>query len=280
MLSETEKHIIQAALQEDIQDGDHTALACIPPHAKSAAKLKVKENGICCGLAVAEEVYRQVEPSVRFTAFTHDGAIMNEGEYLFMVEGPARAILTAERTALNFLQRMSGIATTTAEYAKLIEGTHAKLLDTRKTTPGLRIFEKYAVKTGGGLNHRFGLFDMIMIKDNHVDFAGGIEPAIQRVNEYLKENNKNLRIEIEVRNLNELQEVLQYGNVHRIMLDNFSVSDLKDAVDLIHCRFETEASGGINKNTVRAVAETGVDFISVGALTHQIHSLDLSLVAC
>lgn len=280
MLSDTEKHIIHASLQEDVRDGDHTSLACIEPHCKSAAKLKVKERGICCGLSVAREVYHQIDPEVKFSAFIRDGQAMNEEDILFQVEGSARSILTAERTALNFLQRMSGIATATAEYVNLIKGTHARLLDTRKTTPGLRVFEKYAVKTGGGLNHRFGLFDMIMIKDNHIDFAGGIKPAIRRVNEYLTENNKNLHIEIEVRNFDELREVLSFGNIHRIMLDNFSVPDLKRAVDLIHRRFETEASGGINKNTIRSVAETGVDFISVGALTHQIHSLDLSLVAC
>lgn len=280
MLSDIEKHIIHAALQEDIQEGDHTSLACIEPHGKSSAKLKVKEQGICCGLDTAREVYRQTDPEVRFSAFFQDGQVINKGDILFRVDGSARSILTAERTALNFLQRMSGIATATAEYVKLLEGTHARLLDTRKTTPGLRVFEKYAVKTGGGFNHRFGLFDMIMIKDNHIDFAGGIKPAILRVNEYLKANNKNLRIEIEVRDFDEVHEVLSFGNIHRIMLDNFSVADLKKAVELIQGRFETEASGGINKNTIRAVAETGVDFISVGALTHQIHSLDLSLVAC
>jgi len=273
-----EEHI-KLALEEDLGDGDHTSLSTIPAHAKGKARLVAKEDGIIGGLRIAEKVYKQVDKNTSFSALMKDGDPIKKGDIVFTVEGKSISILSAERLALNYMQRMSGIATTTHEYMQLIKGTKTTLLDTRKTTPLMRLFEKEAVKSGGGENHRMGLFDMIMIKDNHVDFAGGIVPAIKACNTYLKEKHKDLKIEIEVRDFDELNEVLEYGGIHRIMLDNFTPKELSKALQLINGKYETEASGGITKETIRSYAETGVDFISVGALTHQIKSLDLSLQA-
>ncbi len=271
--------IIELALIEDIQDGDHTSLATIPENAKGKAKLLVKEDGILAGVAVAEKVFKQVDGETSFTAFMNDGDEIKKGDIVFEVSGSSISILTAERLALNFMQRMSGVATATKKIVKLIEGTGTRILDTRKTTPNLRLLEKEAVKLGGGENHRMGLYDMIMIKDNHVDFAGGISQAIDATTNYLNEKDKDLQIEIEVRNFDELQQVLDHGGVNRIMLDNFTPDELKKAVKIIDKKYETEASGGITIDTIREYAETGVDFISVGALTHHIKSLDLSLKA-
>lgn len=271
--------IIRLAIAEDIGSGDHTSLATIPQEARGKAQLKAKENGILAGTFIAEKVFKTIDPSILFTPIKTDGEAISEGDIIFSVEGKSISILTAERLALNFMQRMSGIATFTRLLVKQIEGTNTKLLDTRKTTPLLRSLEKYAVKVGGGENHRFGLYDMIMIKDNHIDFAGGIKNAIEATHKYLITKGLDLKIEIEVRNFNELQEVLNHGGVNRIMLDNFSPQNLKKAIEMINGRYETEASGGINFQTIRSYAETGVDYISVGALTHQIKSLDLSLIA-
>ncbi|MDD4702913.1 MAG: carboxylating nicotinate-nucleotide diphosphorylase [Bacteroidales bacterium] len=272
------KHI-ELSLSEDIGDGDHSSLACISKNETNKAKLVAKEEGIICGIDIAREVYALVDKSIKFTAMMKDGDRIKKGDIIFRVEGSAIGILTSERTALNYMQRLSGIATSTNEYVELIKGTRTKLLDTRKTTPSMRLFEKYAVKVGGGYNHRIGLYDMIMLKDNHVDFAGGIENAIMKTREYLKEKKKELKIEIEVRSMEELERVLKIGGVDRIMLDNFTPELLMKAVERIGGRYETEGSGGINKETILSFAKTGVDFISVGALTHQIKSLDLSLVA-
>lgn len=272
------KHI-ELSLSEDIGDGDHSSLACISKTETNKAKLVAKEEGIICGIDIAREVYALVDKSIKFTAMMKDGDRIKKGDIIFRVEGSAIGILTSERTALNYMQRLSGIATSTNKYVELIKGTRTKLLDTRKTTPSMRLFEKYAVKVGGGYNHRIGLYDMIMLKDNHVDFAGGIENAIMKTREYLKEKKKELKIEIEVRSMEELERVLKIGGVDRIMLDNFTPELLMKAVERIGGRYETEGSGGINKETILSFAKTGVDFISVGALTHQIKSLDLSLVA-
>ena len=271
--------IIDKALTEDIGDGDHTSLSTIPENARRQAQLLIKQDGILAGVEIAEKVFKKVDPSLSFNKLIEDGAPLKKGDIVFKVSGKAQSILSAERLALNFLQRMSGIATYTKYLVNKLDGHNTKLLDTRKTTPLLREIEKYAVRMGGAANHRIGLYDMILIKDNHVDFAGGIEAAIQAANDYLKIKNKNLKIEIEVRNFDELEEVLKIGGVHRIMLDNFLPVELKKAVEKIAGRFETEASGGINESTIRQYAETGVDFISVGALTHQIRSLDMSLLA-
>jgi len=278
--------IIQEALKEDIIDfngkilpGDHTALACIPTHQDGKAKLICKADGILAGVALAEEICRQVDDTLRLELFLKDGAKIKHGDIAFHLFGEVKSILRAERVILNFMQRMSGIATNTARYVDLVKDTNAKILDTRKTTPALRIFEKWAVAIGGGHNHRFGLYDRIMMKDNHVDFCGGIAPAIESVRQYQLANNLQLPVEIETRNLAEIEQVLAVGNVDRIMFDNFSVETMKEAVQLVGGRFETEASGGITLETVRAYAETGVDFISVGALTHSSGSLDLSLKA-
>jgi len=270
---------IELSLREDIGDGDHSSLACISKTETNKAKLVAKEEGIICGIDIAREVYALVDKSIKFTAMMKDGDRIKKGDIIFRVEGSAIGILTSERTALNYMQRLSGIATSTNEYVELIKGTRTKLLDTRKTTPSMRLFEKYAVKVGGGYNHRIGLYDMIMLKDNHIDFAGGIENAIMKTREYLKEKKKELKIEIEVRSMEELERVLKIGGVDRIMLDNFTPELLMKAVERIGGRYETEGSGGINKETILSFAKTGVDFISVGALTHQIKSLDLSLVA-
>ena len=270
--------LIKMALREDIGDGDHSTLACIPPTARGTAKMVAKQDGILCGAEVGERVFKIVDNNLNVTLQKHDGDAIFKGEIVMTIEGPSGSILTAERTALNFMQRLSGIATETRRMVSMLKGLDTQLLDTRKTTPNMRLLEKYAVKCGGGTNHRIGLYDMVMLKDNHIDFAGGIEAAIDRTNDYLKAKGKNLRIEIEVRNLDELQRVLDHGGVHRIMLDNFDTTTLREAVRRIDHRYETEASGGITEKTLREYAETGVDFISVGALTHHIKSLDLSLV--
>jgi nicotinate-nucleotide pyrophosphorylase (carboxylating) len=271
--------IITNALAEDIGDGDHSSLACIPANAIGSARLIVKDSGVLAGVALAEMICKSVDSTLVFEQLIADGTKVTPGEIAFTLHGSARSILAAERTLLNFMQRMSGIATLTAELVGLLKGTKTQLLDTRKTTPGIRFMEKWAVRIGGGVNHRFALYDMIMLKDNHVDFSGGIAQAIQRTQEYLATTNKSLKVEIEVRNLDELDQVLAIGQVDRIMLDNFSSALLKEAIDKINGRFETEASGGIVKETLRTYAETGVDYISVGALTHSYKSLDLSLKA-
>lgn len=273
------EEIIAAALREDVGDGDHSSLACIPENATGSARLLVKDTGVLAGVAVAQKVCELVDADLRFDQKLEDGSLVKPGDIAFLIHGKARSILTAERTLLNFMQRMSGIATQTKTYVDILDGLTTRLLDTRKTTPGIRYMEKWAVRIGGGMNHRFALYDMIMLKDNHIDFAGGIRQAIERTQLYLKDTGKTLKVEIEVRNLDELQQVLEVGQVNRIMLDNFSPALLKEAITLIGGRFETEASGGITKETLRSYAETGVDFISVGALTHSYRSLDLSLKA-
>ena len=277
--------LIRMALLEDVGDGDHSTLACIPPSATASAKMVAKQDGILCGMEVGQRVFQFVNDDyyhsllpIRVTPFKEDGQEVRKGDILMTVEGASGVILTAERTALNFMQRMSGIATQTHKMVQMLNGLHTQLLDTRKTTPNMRLLEKYAVKCGGGTNHRIGLYDMIMLKDNHIDFAGGIEAAIDRTHAYLEEKGKKLKIEIEVRDLDELQRVLDHGGVDRIMLDNFDVDTLREAVKRIGGRYETEASGGITEATLRPYAQTGVDYISVGALTHHIKSLDISLV--
>lgn len=270
--------LIKMALSEDIGDGDHSTLACIPCEAVDNAKMVAKQDGILCGVEVGEKVFKSVDDTLKVTCLMHDGDVVKRGDVIMLIEGHSRSILTAERTALNFMQRLSGIATQTNKMVKMLEGTRTRLLDTRKTTPNMRLLEKYAVKCGGGTNHRIGLYDMIMLKDNHIDFAGGIESAIDRTRQYLEDNGKQLKIEVEVRNLEELQRVMTHGGVDRVMLDNFDVPTLAEAVRIIDGRFETEASGGITDATLRQYAETGVDFISVGALTHHIKSLDISLI--
>jgi nicotinate-nucleotide pyrophosphorylase (carboxylating) len=266
------------ALREDIGDGDHSTLACIPPDAVGTAKMVAKQDGILCGAEVGRRVFEIVDNSLKVCLLKHDGDAVAKGDIIMTVEGHSGSILTAERTALNYMQRLSGIATETHRMVAMLNGLNTKLLDTRKTTPNMRLLEKYAVHCGGGTNHRIGLYDMVMLKDNHIDFAGGIEAAIDRTRNYLKAKGKDLRIEIEVRDLDELQRVLDHGGVDRIMLDNFTPELLAEAVKRIGGRYETEASGGITEATLRRYAETGVDFISVGALTHHIKSLDISLV--
>jgi len=271
--------IISNALYEDIKDGDHTSLAVIDKEVTRVANLTAKEDGILAGMEIAKKVFYYVDPEINFTALKNDGDRISTGDTIFTASGTAQSILKSERLVLNFMQRMSGIATKTAKYAALIKGTGAKILDTRKTTPNFRQIEKMAVKIGGGENHRMGLYDMIMIKDNHIDFAGSIQQAILRTKEYLDNNNLDLKVEIEVRNLSELEEVLQTGNIDIIMLDNFSLVDLRRAVKMINGKYKIEASGGITDKKIRRIAKTGVDFISVGALTHHIKSLDFSLKA-
>ena len=275
----TIEELILQALAEDIGDGDYTTLSCIPLTAIGSARLIMKADGILCGMEIAEKVFRIVDPGLFMEKFLQDGVSIHKGEVAFKVSGRISSILQSERLVLNFMQRMSGIATATNKLVRLIKGVPVKILDTRKTTPLLRELEKMAVRTGGGENHRMGLYDMIMIKDNHIDFAGGIEKVIDAVQTYLASNNKSLKIEIEVRNFTELMQVLNHGGVDRIMLDNFTIEDLKKAVELIGSRFETEASGGINEDNIREYSETGVNFISVGALTHHILCLDMSLKA-
>jgi nicotinate-nucleotide pyrophosphorylase (carboxylating) len=275
----TISELIELAIQEDIGDGDHSALSCIPEDAAGKGKLLVKEDGILAGIEIAKEVFRQVDDRISIEVLMKDGDAMKVGDIAFYVSGPSRSLLSAERLALNLMQRMSGIATLTKQYVDACVGTKARILDTRKTTPNFRVFEKMAVTIGGGLNHRMGLYDMIMIKDNHIDFAGSIEGALNRVEAYLKANNKDLKVEIEARNLTEVEEILRVSKGHRIMLDNFNYEDTKTAVKLIGDKYETESSGGINLNTVGEYAKCGVDFISVGALTHSYVGVDLSLKA-
>jgi nicotinate-nucleotide pyrophosphorylase (carboxylating) len=270
---------IEFALKEDIRDGDHTSLACIPSTAIGKAQLLVKENGILAGMEVAEAIFKKVNPEIQFFPLMKDGEKMVIGDVAFIVEGPSGSLLTAERLVLNCMQRMSGIATKTHHIVKLLEGTKAQVLDTRKTTPGIRLLEKWAVKIGGGTNHRFGLYDMMMIKDNHIDFAGSIEAAIEKAISYQNKKGLDIPIEVEARNLDEVEEIIKVGKVQRIMLDNFSYADTRTAVERIGDSFETEASGGITEETIREHALCGVDYISVGALTHSVNSLDLSLKA-
>jgi nicotinate-nucleotide pyrophosphorylase (carboxylating) len=271
--------IIENALKEDIGDGDHTSLAIFPNDLQGKARLKIKDNGILAGLNVAEKIFEKTDPELQLTVFIQEGAIIHNDDVVFEVKGRILSILSAERLVLNFMQRLSGIATETNRIVNQIKGLNTKILDTRKTTPNLRELEKYAVRTGGGHNHRMGLYDMIMIKDNHIDFAGGVVNAIESVHKYLKNTGRQLKIEIEVRDFEELYEVMTHGKVDRIMLDNFTPVDLHDAVRLIKGEFETEASGGINFSNVRNYAETGVDFISIGSVTHNFRSLDMSLKA-
>ena len=273
------QHFIKEALQEDLGDGDHTSLATVPATATGSASLLVKDTGVLAGVELAKAIFNYVDPNLNLTFFKQDGDWIEPGMTVLEVSGLSQSILKAERLVLNCMQRMSGIATYTRSLVQIIHGTKAKLLDTRKTTPNFRLAEKWACKIGGSTNHRYGLFDMILIKDNHVDFAGGIPAALEKAFAYNLLRDKKLAIEIEVRNEKELDEVLEIGGVQRIMLDNFAPSQLRDAVRKINGRFITEASGGINETTLRAYAETGVDFISVGALTHHIKSLDLSLKA-
>ena len=270
---------ITQALYEDVRAGDYSSLASIDKDTKGKAKLLVKDNGILCGLEVAKAIFAKVDNSLEMEIHLQEGSAIKYGDIAFHVHGNAISILTAERLVLNCMQRMSGIATKTNEYVNAIEGTKAKVIDTRKTTPNIRFLEKYAVTVGGGFNHRFGLYDMIMLKDNHIDFCGGITKAVHKVHQYLKDNQLTLAIEVETRNLEDVKEALACGGINRIMLDNFTPEKVKEAVQLINGQYETEASGGINLETIRSYAETGVDFISVGALTHSVRSLDLSLKA-
>lgn len=272
--------LIDLAFAEDIGDGDHTTLSCIPPTAQGRSKLLIKEPGILAGIEIAKEVFRRFDPELKVEVFINDGAEVKPGDVPMIVSGKVQSLLQTERLMLNILQRMSGIATMTHRYALQLQGTHTRVLDTRKTTPGMRILEKMAVKIGGGVNHRIGLFDMILLKDNHVDFAGGIDKAILRAKEYCREKGKNLKIEIEVRNLDELQQVLDLGGVDRIMFDNFTPELTRKAVQMVAGRYETESSGGITFDTLREYAECGVDYISVGALTHSVKGLDMSFKAC
>lgn len=273
------QQFIASAFQEDIGDGDHSTLASISPDARKKARLLVKDDGILAGIELATEIFLSLDDTLKIDVRLKDGSTIKKGDIAFTVEGSSRSILTSERLVLNCMQRMSGIATKTHELVSLVKGTPVKILDTRKTTPNFRLLEKWAVILGGGYNHRIGLFDMIMLKDNHIDMAGGIEQAINRTKDYLRARKKNLKVEIETRSLQEVEEVLRVGGVDIIMLDNMSIQTLTEAVKLIKGRYQTEASGGITEDTIRAVAETGVDFISVGALTHSIKSLDLSLKA-
>jgi nicotinate-nucleotide pyrophosphorylase (carboxylating) len=270
---------LQRAFAEDIGDGDHTTLSCIPADTIGKSRLIIKEAGVVAGVNVALEVFRYFDPELKVTVFIKDGSEVKPDDVVFEVEGKVHSLLQTERLMLNLMQRLSGIATTARKYAKALEGTKTHVLDTRKTTPGMRLLEKEAVKLGGGVNHRIGLFDMILLKDNHVDFAGGIENAIQRAKDYLKAKKKDLKIEIEVRNLEELDRVLKFGGVNRIMLDNFDIETTKEAVKRIAGKYETESSGGITFKNLRQYAECGVDFISVGTLTHSVKSLDISFKA-
>jgi len=272
--------LIDLAFAEDIGDGDHTTLSCIPASAMGKSKLLIKETGILAGIEIAKEIFHRFDSNMKVEVFINDGTEVKPGDVAMVVEGKIQSLLQTERLMLNVMQRMSGIATTTHKYVKLLEGTKTNVLDTRKTTPGMRMLEKQAVKIGGGVNHRIGLFDMILLKDNHVDFAGGIDKAITRAKEYCKEKGKDLKIEIEVRNFNELQQVLDLGGVDRIMLDNFDIENTKKAVAIIAGRYETESSGGITFETLRDYALCGVDYISVGALTHSVKGLDMSFKAC
>ena len=270
---------LQRAFSEDIGDGDHTTLSSIPADKIGKSRLIIKEDGVVAGVEVAKEVFRFFDPELEVTVFIEDGSAVKKGDVVFEVAGKVHSLLQTERLMLNLMQRLSGVATTTHQYMKELEGTKTKVLDTRKTTPGMRLLEKEAVRLGGGVNHRVGLYDMILLKDNHVDFAGGIENAIKRAQSYLKEKGKKLKIEIEVRSLEELEQVLKVGGVHRIMLDNFDLETTRKAVQRIDGLYETESSGGITLNTLRSYAECGVDYISVGALTHSVKCMDISFKA-
>ncbi len=271
--------LISLWFAEDIGDGDHTTLSCIPADAMGKSQLIIKDDGVIAGVEVARKIFQAFDPELKMTVFIADGAEVKKGDIAFVVEGRIQSLLQTERLMLNIMQRMSGVATRTRQYVKALEGTKTRVLDTRKTTPGLRLLEKEAVKIGGGVNHRIGLYDMILLKDNHVDFAGGIDKAILRAKEYCKQKGKNLKIEIEVRNFEELNQVLAIGGVDRIMLDNFTPENTRKAVELIAGKYETESSGGITFDTLREYAECGVDYISVGALTHSVKSLDMSFKA-
>ena len=279
-VNELVDRLIDLSFAEDIGDGDHTTLCCIPEDAMGRSKLLIKEEGILAGVEIAKEVFHRFDPEMLVEVFMGDGSHVKVGDVAMIVSGRVRSLLQTERLMLNIMQRMSGIATMTHRYVERLEGTHTHVLDTRKTTPGMRMLEKQAVKIGGGVNHRIGLFDMILLKDNHVDFAGGIENAIDRCHAYLREKGLDLKIEIEVRNFDELERVLRRGGVDRIMLDNFTVDDTRKAVEMVAGRYETESSGGITLDTLRDYAEAGVDFISVGALTHSVKGLDMSFKAC
>ena len=271
--------LIRLAFSEDIGDGDHTTLCSIPESAQGKAQLIIKESGILAGVEIAQKIFHSFDKELKINIFIQDGTEVNPGDIAFIVEGKVQSLLQTERLVLNVMQRMSGIATKTHCFCKLIEGTPARLLDTRKTTPNMRILEKMAVVIGGGYNHRMGLYDMIMLKDNHIDYAGGMKFAIRKADEYIKSNNFDLKIEVETRSLKDVEEVLSLGGFHRIMFDNFTVNDVKKGVEMVGRRYETEASGNIDERTIRKYAQTGVDFISVGALTHSVKSLDMSLKA-
>ena len=279
-VNELEDRLIDLAFAEDIGDGDHTTLCCIPENAMGKSHLLIKEDGILAGVELAKRVFAKFDPTMQVEVLINDGTPVKKGYIAMVVTAKVRSLLQTERLMLNIMQRMSGIATMTNKYVERLKGTKTHVLDTRKTTPGLRMLEKQAVKIGGGMNHRIGLFDMILLKDNHIDFCGGITNAITRCHEYLKEKGLDLKIEIEVRNFDELAEAMNCGGINRIMLDNFSVADTKKAVDIVGGKFETESSGGITFDTIRDYAECGVDFISVGALTHSVKGLDMSFKAC
>ena len=271
--------LIDLSFAEDIGDGDHTTLCCIPEDAMGKSKLLIKEDGILAGVEIAKEVFNRFDPTMQVEVLIGDGTMVKKGDVAMIVTGKVRSLLQTERLMLNIMQRMSGIATMTSKYVERLKGTHTRVLDTRKTTPGMRMLEKQAVKTGGGCHHRIGLFDMILLKDNHVDFAGGMANAINRCHEYLKQKGLDLKIEIEVRNFDELKQAMDCGGIDRIMLDNFSVADTKKAVEIVGGKYETESSGGITFDALRDYAECGVDFISVGALTHSVKGLDMSFKA-
>lgn len=273
------EEFIENAIREDVGDGDHTSLAIIPDTAIGKAQLIVKDEGIIAGVEVARKIFLKFDPSVKIRVLIQDGSHVKPCDIAFVVEGKVLTILQCERLVLNIMQRMSGVATQTAKYVEQLHGLKTKVLDTRKTTPGMRLLDKWAVKLGGGENHRIGLFDMILIKDNHIDFAGGIENAIKSAKDYLKRKNKDLKIEVEARSLEDVQKIMEIGGIHRIMLDNFDVDTTRKAVKMIHGQYEIESSGGITIDTLRDYAKCGVDYISVGALTHQIRSLDMSLKA-
>lgn len=279
-MNELIDRLIDLAFAEDIGDGDHTTLSCIPDTAMGKSKLLIKEAGVLAGIEIAKEIFHRFDSEMKVEVFINDGTEVKPGDVAMIVEGRVQSLLQTERLMLNVMQRMSGIATMTRRYVKQLEGTKTRVLDTRKTTPGMRVLEKAAVKIGGGVNHRIGLFDMILLKDNHVDFAGGIDKAIQRAQNYCKEKGKDLKIEIEVRNFDELNQVLAIGGVDRIMLDNFTPENTRKAVELIAGKYETESSGGITFDTLRDYALCGVDYISVGALTHSVKGLDMSFKAC
>lgn len=271
--------IIANAIREDVGDGDHSSLACIPTNAEGKAKLLVKDKGVIAGVEFAKQIFNYVDENLKVETIIEDGSLVNHGDIVFYVEGASQSILKSERLVLNAMQRMSAIATKTKFYVDLLEGTGTKILDTRKTTPGIRALEKWAVTIGGGENHRFALYDMIMLKDNHIDFAGGLTKAIQKTQQYLKDTNRNLKIIVEARNLDEIKEILKSDGIHRILIDNFNYEETKEAVRLIGNQCQTESSGGINEDTIRHYAECGVGYISSGALTHSVYNMDLSLKA-